>query len=166
VLARSQIQEVFPLAACSRLAENSRLGFAPVASTSQWGFSFSISSSTLGLSASLYDGRVRPRSTRKDREFEAFQWRYRQQYDELPDDYASYAYDGINLLIAAIEKAGPDRHRVNDALHVYQSLISLKVTGPMLFRNLLSYSKDIMIARVEGGRFVYWTPTQPKLRVD
>jgi len=104
--------------------------------------------------------------TRKDREFEAFQWRYRQQYDELPDDYASYAYDGINLLIAAIEKAGPDRHRVNDALHVYQSLISLKVTGPMLFRNLLSYSKDIMIARVEGGRFVYWTPTQPKLRVD
>jgi RHS repeat-associated protein len=71
VLARSQIQEVFPLAACSRLAENSRLGFQPVASTSQWGSGFSISSSTLGLSASLYDGRVRPRSTGKERDTES-----------------------------------------------------------------------------------------------
>ena len=71
VLARSQIQEVFPLAACSRLAENSRLGFAPVASTSRWASGFSISSSTLGLSASLYDGRVRPRSTGKERDAES-----------------------------------------------------------------------------------------------
>ena len=71
VLARSQIQEVFPLAACLRLAENSRLGFGPVASTSQWGSGFSISSSTLGLSPSLYDGRVRPRSTGKERDTES-----------------------------------------------------------------------------------------------
>jgi len=71
VLARSQIQEVFPLAACSRLAENSRLGFAPVASTSRWASGFSISSNTLGLSASLYDGRVRPRSTGKERDAES-----------------------------------------------------------------------------------------------
>ena len=71
VLARSQIQEVFPLAACSRLAENSRLGFATVASTSQWASGFSISSNTLGLSASLYDGRVRPRSTGKERDAES-----------------------------------------------------------------------------------------------
>jgi RHS repeat-associated protein len=71
VLARSQIQEVFPLAACPRLAENSRLGFGPVASTSQWASGFSISSNTLGLSASLYDGRVRPRSTGKERDTES-----------------------------------------------------------------------------------------------
>ncbi len=71
VLARSQIQEVFPLAACSRLAENSRLGFATVASTSQWASGFSISSNTLGLSPSLYDGRVRPRSTGKERDAES-----------------------------------------------------------------------------------------------
>jgi RHS repeat-associated protein len=71
VLARSQIQEVFPLAACSRLAENSRLGFATVASTSQWASGFSISSNTLGLSGTLYDGRVRPRSTGKERDAES-----------------------------------------------------------------------------------------------
>ena len=67
----SQIQEVFPLAACSRLAENSRLGFATVASTSQWASGFSISSNTLGLSPSLYDGRVRPRCTGKERDTES-----------------------------------------------------------------------------------------------
>ena len=71
VLARSQIQEVFPLAACPRLAENSRLGFGPVASTSQWGSGFSISSNTLGLSGTLYDGRVRSRSTGKERDTES-----------------------------------------------------------------------------------------------
>ena len=71
VLARSQIQEVFPLAACPRLAENSRLGFGPVASTSQWGSGFSISSNTLGLSGTLYDGRVRSRSTGKERDSES-----------------------------------------------------------------------------------------------
>jgi len=71
VLARSQIQEVFPLAACPWLAENSRLGFATVASTSQWASGFSISSNTLGLSPSLYDGRVRPRSTGKERDTES-----------------------------------------------------------------------------------------------
>ena len=71
VLARSQIQEVFPLAACSRLAENSRLGFGPVASTSRWASGFSISSSTLSFRATLYDGRVRPRSTGKERDTES-----------------------------------------------------------------------------------------------
>ena len=71
VLPREQNQEVFPLAACLRLAENSRLGFRTVASTSRWGTSFSISSSTLGFRASLYDGRIGSRTTGKERDTES-----------------------------------------------------------------------------------------------
>jgi RHS repeat-associated protein len=55
---QTALPEHLPLAALPQLAENSRLGFQSVASTSQWGSSFSISSSTLSLSASLSDGRV------------------------------------------------------------------------------------------------------------
>ena len=65
------LPEHLPLAASPQLAENSRLGFQPVASTSRWGFSFSISSHTLGLSGSLYDGRVGSRSTGKERDTES-----------------------------------------------------------------------------------------------
>ena len=77
---QTALPEHLALAASPQLAENSRLGFAPVASTSRWGSGFSISSNTLGLSASLYDGRVRSRSTGKERDAESgndyFQARY------------------------------------------------------------------------------------------
>jgi RHS repeat-associated protein len=68
---QTALPEHLPLAASPQLAENSRLGFEPVASTSRWGFSFAISSHTLGLSGSLYDGRVRSRSTGKERDTES-----------------------------------------------------------------------------------------------
>jgi len=68
---QTALPEHLPLAASPQLAENSRLGFQPVASTSRWGFSFAISSNTLGLSGSLYDGRVRSRSTGKERDTES-----------------------------------------------------------------------------------------------
>ena len=68
---QTALPEHLALAASPQLAENSHLGFAPVASTSRWAFSFSISSNTLGLSPSLYDGRVRPRSTGKERDTES-----------------------------------------------------------------------------------------------
>ena len=68
---QTALPEHLPLAASPQLAENSRLGFQPVASTSRWGFSSSISSHTLGLSGSLYDGRVRSRSTGKERDAES-----------------------------------------------------------------------------------------------
>jgi RHS repeat-associated protein len=71
VLPREQIQEVFPLAACPRLAENSRLGFESVASTSRWASGFSISSSTLGFRGALYDVRIGSRTTGKERDTES-----------------------------------------------------------------------------------------------
>ena len=68
---QTALPEHLPLAASPQLAENSRLGFATNASTLRWASGFSISSSTLGLSASLYDGRVGSRSTGKERDSES-----------------------------------------------------------------------------------------------
>ena len=59
------------LAAIPQLAGNSRQGFGVVASTSRWGSGFSISSNTLGLSTSLYDGDAGSRSTGKERDAES-----------------------------------------------------------------------------------------------
>jgi RHS repeat-associated protein len=58
------------LAAIPQLAGNSRQGFGPVASTMRWASGWAISSSTLGLSTSLYDGDAGSRSTGKERDAE------------------------------------------------------------------------------------------------
>jgi branched-chain amino acid transport system substrate-binding protein len=98
--------------------------------------------------------------TRKDREFTEFQQRYRQRFDESPDGYASYSYDGIKLLIAAIEKAVPDRLQMRNALLDYHSQAYEGVAGKMLFDEHLNNTASPMMARVEGGKFVYWRPAQ------
>ena len=134
VLSRQQYPEVFPLAACPRLAENSRLGFETVASTSRWGSGFSISSSTLGFQASLYDGRVGSRTTGKERDSESgndyFGARYyssamgrfmspdpkliSKQRILDPQQWNMYAYTRNNPLVA-IDPDGKELRFVNEA---------------------------------------------------
>ncbi len=38
-----------------------------------------------------------------------FQKKYRARFNSDPDAYAAYAYDGMNMLLASIEKAGLNR---------------------------------------------------------
>jgi RHS repeat-associated protein len=59
------------LAAIPQLAGNSRQGFRPVASTMHWASGWAISSNTLGIKGSLYDGDAGPRSTGKERDSES-----------------------------------------------------------------------------------------------
>ncbi len=97
---------------------------------------------------------------RSDREFKEFQQRYRNRFDEPLDTYAAYAYDGIRLLIDAIEKAGPDRQQVMNVLRDNQSKTWKGVAGIMRFDEHLNNTAPPMMARVEGGRFVYWSPAK------
>jgi len=59
------------LAAIPQLAGNSRQGFRPVASTMHWASGWAISSNTLGIKGSLYDGDAGPRSPGKERDTES-----------------------------------------------------------------------------------------------
>jgi hypothetical protein len=59
------------LAANSLLAENSRQGFGTWSGTVHQGFGFVISHTSLGIKGSLYDGRIRSRSTGKERDTES-----------------------------------------------------------------------------------------------
>jgi len=44
----------------------------------------------------------------------AFQKAFQEAYDYQPGAVAAYAYDGINLIIEAIKKSGPDRDKIID----------------------------------------------------
>ncbi len=95
--------------------------------------------------------------TRKDQKWDAFRERYRQKFNEDPDPYATYAYDGMNILIAAIQKAGLNRGRIMEALRDYQTKEYEGVAGRVMFDRTLNNVAPITMAQVRAGKFVYWT---------
>jgi ABC-type branched-subunit amino acid transport system substrate-binding protein len=46
----------------------------------------------------------------------AFREEFQKTYGKLPGAVAAYSFDGMNLLIEAIRKAGPDRENIQKAL--------------------------------------------------
>src|SRR5271165_4422669 len=96
--------------------------------------------------------------TRSDSHWLKFQTDYRAKFNEDPDAYAAYAYDGMNILIAAIEKAGLNRGKVMDALRNHQGQEYQGVAGRTRFDHTLNNIAPITMARVAAGKFVYSPP--------
>jgi branched-chain amino acid transport system substrate-binding protein len=97
--------------------------------------------------------------TRSDPKWLQFQQNYRAKFNQDPDAYAAYAFDAINLFIAAVEKGGLNRGKVMDALRDHQGHPYDGVAGRMQFDHTLNNIAPITMARVEGGKFVYTAPT-------
>jgi ABC-type branched-subunit amino acid transport system substrate-binding protein len=94
--------------------------------------------------------------TRSDTQWMAFRDAYRQKFHEEPIDYAASAYDGMNILIVAIEKAGLNRGRIMDALRGYQMKTYQGVVGTDYFDYTLNNIAPVNLARVKDGKFEYW----------
>jgi ABC-type branched-subunit amino acid transport system substrate-binding protein len=94
--------------------------------------------------------------TRKDPKWVAFRDAYQKKFNEDPIDYAAYAFDGSNILIAAIEKAGLNRGRIMDVLRDYQMKSYQGVTGTDYFDHTLNNLAPVTLARVKDGKFEYW----------
>jgi branched-chain amino acid transport system substrate-binding protein len=100
---------------------------------------------------------------RTDPKWVAFRNKYRERYKGDPDPYAAYGYDGMNILISAIEKAGLNRGRIMEVLRDYEQKQFDGVAGHYVFDYALHNIAPVTMGRVEDGRFVYWTapPTEP-----
>jgi branched-chain amino acid transport system substrate-binding protein len=94
--------------------------------------------------------------TRQDPKWQGFCEAYRRKYNEEPTPYAAYAYDGMNIMIGAIEKAGLNRGRIMDALRAYQMKTYSGVTGTDYFDHTLNNLAPVNLARVKNGKFEYW----------
>ena len=94
--------------------------------------------------------------SRHDEKWRAFEDRYRQEFKEEPDPYAAYAYDGMNILIAAIQKAGLNRGRIMDALREYETKAYEGVAGRAVFDYTLNNVAPVTMTEVRDGKFVYW----------
>ena len=100
--------------------------------------------------------------SRHDPKWLEFRERYFKRFHAEPDAYASYAYDGMNILTAAIQKAGLNRGRSMDALREYGMKRYQGVSGAAFFDYTLNNIAPVTFAKVEDGHFVYW----PEHRTD
>ena len=97
---------------------------------------------------------------RTDAPWVDFVRRFRQRYNEDPEVYAAYGYDGAKLMIEAIRKSGPNRYRVREYLGSLEQWEG--VTGHMIFDGRWDNIVPISIARHRDGHWHFDPPPDLK----
>jgi branched-chain amino acid transport system substrate-binding protein len=94
--------------------------------------------------------------TRKSARLERFRKAYKERFDMEAETYAAHAYDGMNLMLWAIQAAGLNRAKIRDLIahlpHPWPG-----VTGDIVFSACLDDVGETTLARYESGRWVYYT---------
>jgi branched-chain amino acid transport system substrate-binding protein len=80
--------------------------------------------------------------------------RFQKRYNMKPDIYAGYAYDGAQMLTAAIKKAGPNRYRIRDLMAATDEYNG--VCGYMRFDARWDNIAPIVYAQYQQGRWHYF----------
>jgi ABC-type branched-subunit amino acid transport system substrate-binding protein len=93
--------------------------------------------------------------TRKDPRYLQFIQDFRDHYGEEPETYAAHAYDGMNILIQAVGKAGLNRALIRDQLAAITSYEG--VTGRKEFDAVFSNRSPAVLAIIKSGQFDFYT---------
>jgi branched-chain amino acid transport system substrate-binding protein len=94
--------------------------------------------------------------TRHDPKLEAFRRDFRQRFGEEPETYAAHAYDGMNMLIWAVQVAGLNRAKIRDVL-AYRTKPWEGVTGDIPLSACLDDLGEVFLAKREGDRWNYYS---------
>jgi branched-chain amino acid transport system substrate-binding protein len=96
---------------------------------------------------------------RKDPKLERFRKAYRERFGVEAETYAAHAYDGMNLLLWAINAAGLNRANIRDVIafmpHPWPG-----VTGDIVFSACLDDVADTYLATYRNGRWQYSSRTE------
>ena len=91
---------------------------------------------------------------RKDPKLESFRKAFRERWGTEADTYAVHAYDGMNMLIWAIQTAGLNRAKIRDML-AYRTEPFDGITGPIPLSSAMDDAGDVFLAIRENGKWVY-----------
>lgn len=91
---------------------------------------------------------------RKDPKLEVFRERFRKRYNEEPETYAAHGYDGMNMLIWAIQVGGLNRAKIRDLI-AYRVKPWPGVTGDIPLSSSLDDLGDVFLAEFEQGKWSY-----------
>jgi ABC-type branched-subunit amino acid transport system substrate-binding protein len=110
---------------------------------------------------------------RKDEKLEAFRDAFRKRFGEEPETYASHGYDGMSMLIWAVQVAGLNRAKIRDVL-AYRNENWEGVTGDIVLSAALDDVGEVFLAKWEKGAWKYLSrkdldiprgPTPPRDRL-
>jgi branched-chain amino acid transport system substrate-binding protein len=95
---------------------------------------------------------------RSDPKLEWFKKAYRERFGQEAETYAAHAYDGMNLMLWAINAVGLNRAKIRDVIaflpHPWPG-----VTGDIVFSACLDDVSDTYLAKYEGGAWKYVSRT-------
>lgn len=90
-----------------------------------------------------------------------FQANYLRRFGQEPDVFAAHAYDGMNIIIEAIRKAGLNRVLIRDLLSDLKTFQNYQgITGRIVLDKSWNDIGDIWLAEVRQGKFVF-SPAPP-----
>jgi ABC-type branched-subunit amino acid transport system substrate-binding protein len=95
--------------------------------------------------------------TRKDPKWIDFNQRFEKRFNEKPEQFASLAYDAMNVLLDSICKAGLNRARIQDALDNVGQYDG--VTGHMVFDPNQKNVTPMYLGTVHNGAITYRVAT-------
>jgi branched-chain amino acid transport system substrate-binding protein len=91
---------------------------------------------------------------RRDPKLDRFKKAYRERFGQEAETYASHAYDGMNLMLWAINAVGLNRAKIRDVIaflpHPWPG-----VTGDIVFSACLDDVSDTYLAEYENGAWKY-----------
>lgn len=83
-----------------------------------------------------------------------FKKNYYVRFGQEPDVFAAHAYDGMNIIIEAVKKAGLNRALIRDVLTDMKTFQGyMGVTGPVIFDGSWNNIRPIFVAEVINGKF-------------
>jgi ABC-type branched-subunit amino acid transport system substrate-binding protein len=91
---------------------------------------------------------------RRDARFLQFRRQFKERFGEDAETYAAHAFDGMSMVITAIEEAGLNRAKIRDALAAMKRFDG--VTGVKEFDPICNNISPPTLAVVEKGRFAFY----------
>ena len=93
---------------------------------------------------------------RKDPKLDAYRKSFRDSFGVEADTYAAHAYDGMNMLMWAVQEAGLNRAKIRDVL-AHRAEPWPGITGDIPLSSVLDDAGEVFYARCENGRWKYYS---------
>jgi len=94
--------------------------------------------------------------TRTGGKLDAFRRAFCERFGEDPETFAAHAYDGMNMLIWAVQVAGLNRAKIRDVL-AHRARPWKGVTGDVRLSACLDDVGDVYLAKRENGRWIFYS---------
>jgi ABC-type branched-subunit amino acid transport system substrate-binding protein len=87
---------------------------------------------------------------------------FERRFGEEPETFAAHAYDGMNMLIWAVQVAGLNRAKIRDLL-AYRTEPWKGVTGDIILSACLDDVGNVYLAKRENGKWNYYSREDLKI---